>query len=87
MTTRFRYDNYVTDLVSTFSYLVLFVLCLFSINNFFLLIFRTSRSAREQNMREYKLVVLGSGGVGKSALVIKIIQLFCIFHDENDIML
>merc|ERR1712061_485213 len=34
----------------------------------------SSRTYRVVNMREYKLVVLGSGGVGKSALTVQFVQ-------------
>merc|ERR1711916_68155 len=37
---------------------------------------------RKANMREYKLVVLGSGGVGKSALTVQFVQ--NIFVDKYD---
>lgn len=31
-------------------------------------------------MREYKIVVLGSGGVGKSALTVQFVQVSPLFH-------
>ncbi|EFX80641.1 hypothetical protein DAPPUDRAFT_318262 [Daphnia pulex] len=34
---------------------------------------RTTRSAKNQKMREFKVVVLGSGGVGKSALTVQFV--------------
>lgn len=37
---------------------------------------------KQENMREYKIVVLGSGGVGKSALTVQFVQ--GIFVEKYD---
>jgi len=44
--------------------------------NFLIMFQRETTRPTHSRMREYKIVVLGSGGVGKSALTVQFVQVF-----------